>query len=572
MGIFKFIAQGGQIWAHCMRMVKQVVKIALLSSIIVSLTFFVIALLRIPQRIYQGTWYYFKARYLTTKQTCEVKGSYWRQYHLGVDSSRVIVVPKTLLLKRSKKEKDTFFSTIRSVVLTHDSLSFGIFILFLLFFLVKGIMVRKGKHLSGIRQVSAWRAKMNMRITNRASNIYLGKVPLPKQSSTKHILISGTTGTGKSTCLRQLLHNIRKRKERAVVIDTTCEFVSNFYRDTDVMLNPFDQRTVDWDPWCECYEAYHFEQLVNSLIPDTNQYDQFFSEASRAILYSALKKAKDTEYRNIESFVDFLLCSDVQELYEELNDTDAALYLDPKGERTTLSIRATLSNVIRNLRCLKTSLHPFSIREWIISDQKDEWLFLSSTTEQREALTPLISMWFSIAMNALKSRKQREEKIWFIIDELPTLEKLGPLESSLAEFRKYGGCLVLVVQDFSQLDQRYGIHAARTIIDLCGTKVCFRQSDAEVARRMANCFGEKEIREIQESLSYGAHEMRDGVSLSTVNKSKLSVSPSEILNLRDMEAYVRFPGCSPFFKTRFKHQKFRVIAQDFEPRNKSITN
>ena len=70
--------------------------------------------------------------------------------------------------------------------------------------------------------------------------------------------------------------------------------------------------------------------------------------------------------------------------------------------------------------------------------------------------------------------------------------------------------LLLATQNVSQLDKLYGHHGARIILDQCGTKVSFRQSDAEIAKRMSSFFGQREFRETQEGLSYGAHEMRDG--------------------------------------------------------------
>ncbi len=90
-----------------------------------------------------------------------------------------------------------------------------------------------------------------------------------------------------------------------------------------------------------------------------------------------------------------------------------------------------------------------------------------------------------------------------IIDELHALQKLEYLEESLAELRKYGGAIVLATQNVSQLDKIYRHHGARIILDQCDTKVSFRQSDAEIAKRMSSFFGQREFRETQEGLSYG---------------------------------------------------------------------
>ncbi|MCK4934784.1 MAG: type IV secretion system DNA-binding domain-containing protein, partial [Simkaniaceae bacterium] len=331
-----------------------------------------------------------------------------------------------------------------------------------------------------------------------------------------------------------------------------------YYRENqDILFNPYDTRTSPWHPWCECHKDYHYEQIVNSLIPNTQFHsDDFFLRAGRAVLLATLEESAKNSH-NIKDFLDFLLKQDIHGLHAALKDTDASVYVDPKGERTTMSIRATIANIVRHFRSLKNTTSPFSIRDWILSETIDnQWLFLTCTTEQRASLNPLMSVWFSVAMNAMKAKdpKLPNKKIWFIIDELHSLQKLEYLEESLAELRKYGGCIVLATQDLSQIDKQYGSHSTRTIIDLCGTKVCFRQSDNEIAKRMSSFFGETEYQEMQEGLSYGAHEMRDGVNLSKIERTKPTVPATKILELQNLQAYLKLPGNHPATKIKFKYQ------------------
>ncbi|MBA3239510.1 MAG: type IV secretion system DNA-binding domain-containing protein [Parachlamydiaceae bacterium] len=46
--------------------------------------------------------------------------------------------------------------------------------------------------------------------------------------------------------------------------------------------------------------------------------------------------------------------------------------------------------------------------------------------------------------------------MWFIIDELPSLQKVKNIEVLLTEGRKYGGCSILSLQSPSQLESIYG--------------------------------------------------------------------------------------------------------------------
>ena len=82
----------------------------------------------------------------------------------------------------------------------------------------------------------------------------------------------------------------------------------------------------------------------------------------------------------------------------------------------------------------------------------------------------------------------------------------------------------------------------------------FRQNDAEVAKRMSSFFGQREYKEAQEGFSYGAHEMRDGVNVSNLERTKPTISPTQILNLPDLEAYIKLSGNWPAVKTKFTYR------------------
>ena len=82
--------------------------------------------------------------------------------------------------------------------------------------------------------------------------IKIGKIPMIKEDETKHILLLGTTGSGKSNCIRSMLRQITDRGEKAIIFDNNCEYVESMYRpDKDIILNPFDARSVDWSVWNE---------------------------------------------------------------------------------------------------------------------------------------------------------------------------------------------------------------------------------------------------------------------------------------------------------------------------------
>ena len=154
-----------------------------------------------------------------------------------------------------------------------------------------------------------------------------------------------------------------------------------------------------------------------------------------------------------------------------------------------------------------------------------------------------MSAWISSAIRGLLALPiDLNRRIWFSIDELPSLQRVKDLEILLTEGRKYGGCGILTLQSPAQIENIYGREVSKIIIGNTATKIIFRELDPEIATRISRGFGEREVMETQEGISYGAHETRDSVSLSMQNKIRPVVSPTQILELPVNTAYVKLAG------------------------------
>ncbi len=394
-------------------------------------------------------------------------------------------------------------------------------------------------------------------------------MPIVRNSETQHILITGTTGSGKTNCFNHLLPQIRKKGQKAVIVDTTGVFVQNYFQEGhDILLNPFDQRSSPWNPWSECKEVYHYKELAKSLIPQSS-HDPFWSTSAQTVFAIILETLDRKGERSTRKLLELILEEPLDQLFARLQSSNlqgmrAISLLDPKSEKTATSIRSTAASYVDCLSFLEDTESPFSIRKWIQDDEQKQWLFISMMPEQRDALRPLISTWASIAIKSLLGKTINQEgRTWFIFDELGSLQQLSDITTCLAESRKYGGAVTLGIQNLGQLDEIYGPNITKAIVDLCSTKVCFRQTSPELAHRMSKAFGEKETMEIQEGISYGANDIRDGVNLSMLTKDKLAVPPTELFSLDNLEACVKLAGNLPVTKIKFKYRDEQPIAASF---------
>ena len=96
----------------------------------------------------------------------------------------------------------------------------------------------------------------------------------------------GTTGTGKSTAIRELLEGALARGDRAVIADPDGGYLARYYDASrgDVILNPFDPRAHTWNIYGELTASHDVEQLARSLIPDHDGADKSWRSYARTFL------------------------------------------------------------------------------------------------------------------------------------------------------------------------------------------------------------------------------------------------------------------------------------------------
>lgn len=576
MALFSNITRGGQVHIHQIIMIRQVVWCALLLGFCLGLGYLSFKAYRlVPSWAWQTVWEYHVAELNLATQPEEKKPFITQRYYppFGLPYER-----SSLSIRRDASiQRTAFLIDSYLAQLFWRSLKIGGwgFLLTLVGWYIMGRKHRrKQKHRGNIIIPPASLAR-RLRWTLKASDLKIGKLPLVKGKETSHILITGTIGSGKSNTFHTLLPQIRKRGDKAIIVDLEGEMVARYYRQgEDLLLNPFDARSCYWDLWQELESEPLYEVFACAVIPPSKHLnDPFWENAARKVLISALKMCKEKGKTCPRSLYDMLVYSTPEEYEDFFKSTEAAVYTQIKGERYTLSIRGELERHLIFFKYLpeyqpeRQEGEAFSIRRWIQSDVKDQWLFVSSKEDWLKALRPLISGWTDIATSALMSLpKNRHRRLWLVLDELPSLNALPCLLNSLARTRKYGGCIMAGVQNFKQLNLTYGHTQSEALLDLFNTKIFFRNTEPSTAEWVGKALGEKEETEVLENFSYGAHTMRDGVSLSQQTKRTPLVIATEVMTLPDFEAFVKFPGHYSVTKVKIPLQKEVIIAREFMPR------
>lgn len=406
-----------------------------------------------------------------------------------------------------------------------------------------------------------------VRQREEASPYLIAGVPMRSGSETLHTLFAGAQGTGKSQQFFRIMEQVRARGKRMIVYDPTGEFTQAFYREgKDVLMNPLDARSPNWNVWNEIERGYHFDNIASSLIPAPAEDDPFWSLAGRMVLKDVIAVLGRENRRTNQDLYNAVAMSNLQTMYALLKGTAGETYVDPTTERTGMSLKMTVQNQLESFRFLHDSGQPFSIRQWI-HEESDSWMFITARESMREAMKPVLSLWIETAIKAVLDLEPiHRERLWFCIDELPTLQKLDILKLALTNTRKYGLCMVLGVQDFSQLYEIYGHDLAKTIISGCQTKLLLRVTDGAAAKLLSELMGQAEIDEKEETLSYGLNSQRDGVSVYSRRSMRDLVLTSEILTLPDMTGYLVIPGDYPVARVKYGFQPVSKLAEGFVER------
>ncbi|MCW8419977.1 MULTISPECIES: type IV conjugative transfer system coupling protein TraD [Fluoribacter] len=569
---FKHYTRGGQISFHNLRMWDQITKTLTFICVFLWLVFTGIIAFWVTsyEQLHQAIAYYY-ALFLNLvgqKHTFTVP-FHGKEYRQSVES--------ILHYSYFKSNADHTVTLLGRSALAGFFIAFFLGIALAIYFIKRGKAQRANQFIRGSRLEDLDKVKQQIIEEHASSDIRIDGFPLLAGSEVQHLLVHGTVGTGKSQLIMKILDSIRQRGDRVIIYDKGAAFIPHYFdSNKDVILNPFDARCPNWDMWAEAPRDSDFENMAESLIPMHGENDPFWVNAARTVFASCASQMRHDPNRSIEQLLKLLLTGEFSHLEQYLKGTAAATLVSGKIEKTAISIRSVITSYLKSLATLSgldsEGAPSFSIREFILNEDHDGWLFISSNGEQHTSLKPLISMWLAQAsLTLLSLTPNPERRVWFICDELPSLHKLPLLGETIAEVRKFGGCFLLGMQSFAQLTKVYGqAGGAKELFDLLNTRFFFRSPSSDMARLVASELGEEEIEESRENYSYGANSIRDGISLGSQRVTRPIVSYPQILELKDLTCFVRLPGQYPVTKLELIHQKRPVHLQGFVARDMPV--
>jgi Type IV secretion-system coupling protein DNA-binding domain len=356
---------------------------------------------------------------------------------------------------------------------------------------------------------------------------------IPQRAEGQHLELMGDTGAGKTTLIMQVLRQIQSRGHSAIVYDPACEFVQRFYDSDrgDIILNPLDARCPYWGPAEELRRKAEAKAIAASLYqPTSDKKGEFFVETPQKIFAHLL-----TFGPSPQELVTWM--ANPEEIDRRVQGTEMAMMIAKGAQQQRNGVLASLGLIADSLRMLPRKEHSersWSATEW--AKERQGWIFITSQPSEREALRPLHSLWIDLlVLRLLNAPTEDQHPVWFVLDELASLQRLPQLHTAITENRKSRNPLVLGFQGKAQLEVIYG-HIAEVMLSQPATKIFLKTTEPKAAEWVSNAIGKVEIERMRETHFDGS---RSGKNFSLDRQTEPLVMDSEISGLEDKHAFLK---------------------------------
>lgn len=378
------------------------------------------------------------------------------------------------------------------------------------------------------------------------------RIPITSSVLSKHLLYTGTIGTGKTTAMFQLLHQLIEKMtddDVMVVFDTKGDFQEEFFRPAkDVVISSDSKATDYWNIFREVLingtekAEENLLEIVNQLFEEKIRRSNapFFPQAAKDVLFGIMSyiiyknTPEDLDNAELYAYLRDANINDVVDALMSVGDLRGIIdyiYNGGDGSEQTQGVYSELRNVanelfIGNFR----ERGGFSVREFI-RNKGGRILFVEYDLSIGKVLTPIYKVIIDLAIKEALSRDKSEGNVFFVIDEFKLLPNLYHIDDGVNFGRSLGAKFIVAMQNIQQIIDGYGYEKAHSILSAFGTSIAFRVTDKATKEFIQNLYGVNRKRFVYKGVSYSDGN-KEQVSYSNV------VEDWDLLSLKTGEAVV----------------------------------
>lgn len=393
---------------------------------------------------------------------------------------------------------------------------------------------------------------------NPISGLKIGETLLPYELEPKHMLVLGAVGCGKGVLLNQLIKQINERKhnhktnERCVLYDPKGEFLSKQFEKNDLIFNPFDDRSVGWNPFNEIKVEPDLGLIAGSIFsPPSSKSDgdAYWYNSARDVFKMGLiflQMNNKTTNKDIWNFFSQSLTDIVAALQTlPLEKRGALKHIDKSDSPASNSIISILQERIGFFEHLVEKDGDFSFSKFIRTqgDGPQPNLYLLNIHKYKDDFRPLLTLAVDCMVREVLSLPDNpDRRIWFILDELGTLNRMNSIIDLETVGRSKGGCLVCANQDLGRIEEEYGKANLKSFVNNFNTTFMFRIKEPDTAEFLSRAVGEQQIIKTNHSRQMSPNDVGDRKSVSEQEKLERLILPTEFQDFPDRVAILNISG------------------------------
>ena len=426
------------------------------------------------------------------------------------------------------------------------------------------------------------------------SKVYWAMNNLPAREGTKHFLVTGTVGSGKTKTIQLFLQSIAPRflaghgpPEQLIVFDAKGDMIPRLAKlglrpdDENVwILHPFDERAASWNLG-EAIKTPAMARYLAALFigNEPNSTAPYFPNTAREIVFWVALSLSHRRRKRGWTLRDLLNALESKDHIAAVTShlprakRVIAQHLTDRrhfpGVLSTMATKLGRFEEVAALWATGKSGRSFSVTDFL---KKKGVLILGHDPVLAESIWPMNSIILQAITNEiLREGETKAPRHWFVLDEFRAMGQVNCIRDLLNLGRSKGASVMLGIQSVEGLVEIYGQHAADEMLGLCSTKTFLRAggpSTAEWAERHFN-----RVREVERTVSETfSHEYSRSVSYQVQERSLFL--PAMFLDLAMPQPGGLYEAISdiPCLRTTLitKRPFDNVLAQCNEPTDEEI--
>ena len=381
--------------------------------------------------------------------------------------------------------------------------------------------------------------------------IFWGMRNLPIEEATKHFLILGMTGSGKSTSIKLFLQSIAPRfdpknglNEQLILFDGKRDivpFLDALGHSPDSehvsILNPFDKRSSYWNIAEVLVSPSMARMFAALLVPEERGSSApYFADGARELV---TRSSWDSMRRHRRSGI-FGTCyvrSNQMERLAQVAKNDSRAYLLVRrllnDDKHSAGILSTLGTKIGKFEQVAALWHSnlggrqFSIPEFL---SKPGILILGYDPVLKDSIWPINTLLLRALTNeVLGGPETWSPRHWFVLDEFRAMERVDCVHDLLNLGRSKGASVMIGLQSKEGLESIYGKTASEDLLGQCGTKTFLRLGGPDSAEWAVRYFSK--VRQMESTVTESWGRLDRGGSIQHRLEERTMFLPSFFMNL-----------------------------------------